>query len=183
MKLEQLVGPLIDVFESGNAKFDTFAWDEGPTGFIGTGSVGGINLRIRLEPAQYLLNNERRVWLNIAFEREIDGEYVQNLLGTHEKASVVIGAVRQATSAKLIELNDRFQIDALAGIATDGELDRLRLYDRIFSSQLIGLSGWNKRHLRVKMQDGEAEVALSPSLSKADVADLLADLKLKGKTL
>jgi hypothetical protein len=179
--IAEVVGPLIDIFESGNSRFDSLDWEEGANGFLGTGTIGDIKLRIRLEPSAYLLADTHRVWLNIAFEREVDGAYVQNLLGTHEKVSIVLGAIRSATVTKLIELNSQFQIDALAGIAVDGELDRLRLYDRLFSSPTVGLPGWNKRHLRVKVAGGEAEVALSPELSKHDVDLLLADLQTKGK--
>jgi hypothetical protein len=181
MKVEDILEGALDIFESNTTHFDTINWTVSDGIFVGVGTIHDINIRILLEPATYLLNNRKRVWLNIAFEREIDGKWTQHLLGTHDKSRYVIGAIRNATIDKLIELNSLYQIDALAGIAVDGELKRLSLYTRFFSSPITGLPGWNRHHMRVKVPGGEAEVALSPALSQIEVDTLVASLRARGQ--
>ena len=169
--------PQIYVCEMFDTRFVKLRWEDGNES-VGYGELSdGTEIKITIEADIYLVDKDR-AWLNLAFERKIDGKWSQELLRVNQNTSDVFGAVRNALIDKIAKISQNYQIDALVGMVAKGQEKRLDLYSKFFTSKLYGIPGWHKWNTTVNLNGGgQAYVALSNDLPRDEHKIVLDRLK------
>jgi hypothetical protein len=184
MKLVDIFQNALCINEMYNTHFDRAAWDFTDGRFIGNALLGEDSFKLYIEPSIFHAGNHKITWLNIAFSRIVDGKEVQELTAANKNTSQVLGAVINALSEKIAELDSQYNIDALAFCVVESEKKRLVTYQRILGSKaLVGLHNWNLTKKEINIGNGWALVALSRSLSKTEHDVLFAEITKHGKSL
>lgn len=179
---KKLLPELITINEALDTEFDSVRWSQSGSSFVAECKLGDADFTLNIEGANFRTREGLHTYLNLAFTRVIDGQYVQTLVNTGENQTRAFGAVLNELRRKVKELDAEFEIDAVVMIAVTAEAKRLSLYRRILSSKAHGLQPWQLR-AEVQAKDGTALVATKEPLPKAVFDALKTELEQRGKVL
>lgn len=182
--LRELVDFIPVLNEVFNTKFDSLNWSSHDGLITAKAFLGDEEFSLIIEVQNIKLDKEL-TWLNVAFARIVDGVPTQALIGSDEQQSKALGAVINALGAKIAELDENYQIDALVFAAASNELKRLLLYRRILDSQVYGLNpaGWRTLSSEIETPGGQALVAVKERIEKDRLEALKAELAKHEKIL
>ena len=139
---------------------------------------------LRIEPMVFKHGSYETTWLNIAFARVIEGVETEIVTATNTNTSEVLGAVINALKDKVSELNQKYEIGALAFCVVEKEKKRLLTYRKILGSKaLVGLTDWNLLTTEFPIVGGYALVALNTSMPRDEMSSLKNEIAKRGKTL
>lgn len=151
MKFSEMYPDALPIMEMLDTKFDSINWLDSPIGTLGTGTVKGTNVQIKLTPITY----DQYSGVNITFAVQSGNEYTEVFQDNDSRqAAYIIGAVTNAVKDKLAQ----FDWDFIVLIAKDNVEARSRLYtriaDRLQREQQLGYSTLEVRgvHLTVMSQ-------------------------------
>lgn len=184
MKLVDLFENAVNLNEVLDTKFDSLKWEDpsySGAELYGTGVLGGEKFRLSIQPSSFTVNAtipERYDFLNIAFSREIDGRLTQDLISTGKSQSRQLGAVVNALKDKILELDSKFDIHAVAAVAAKGEEKRIPFYTKVLSMT----HPWKHRYT-VSWFGGTALIATKQKLSQEQLDALSAEIKSRNKNL
>lgn len=130
MKLADLdVFALNEVFDT---KIPVEHWIRMPGVDIGKITIDNEQFQIIVEQNHYSFDNHTINFLNVAFEKIVDGQPSQQLVLTSKNSSKILGAVMNAASDAV----NRYDVDAIVFVATDNTEQRMRVYNKMVSNLL-----------------------------------------------
>lgn len=173
---------LLNINEALDSRFEEIHWTEYNGIFIGSAELDDEKFKLFIEPSNFITSNNKYTFLNIAFAREIQGIFSQDLLKDTKNTTKVFGSVMNGIGDKIKELDKKYKIDAVVALVKEGEEKRLSLYRRLMSNPLSFLKGW-KLELEIKFSNGHAIIGTKHKLSKEVMSDLVTELNLHGKTI
>lgn len=180
--LREVFPQMINVTEAFDTRFPSVTWKESNGMYYAQEMLKGEQFEMLIEPAQFEVNGEQIVWLNIAFAREIDGEMTTDLIGKNENTSAIFGAISNALKDKIKELDSNFEIQAIGLGVRAGEEKRIPIYKRFVSSMVYGLNEWSYA-FQVKMNIATMIIATRKKLTPDEVAALKREVEKHGKAL
>jgi hypothetical protein len=181
--VKKLLQDLITINEAFDTVFDSVRWSkQGQSMYVAECRLDGTDFTLNIEGMNFRVGAELRTYLNLAFTRVVDGQYVQTLVNTGENQTRAFGAIFNELRKKVRELDGEFELDALVMIAVSAETKRLSLYRRALASKAYGLQPWQLR-AEVRAMDGTALVATKEPLPKDAFDALRAELERRGKAL
>jgi hypothetical protein len=184
LKEKMKLSNLINVTEAFTARFSDldWHWDESTSKFTADTEIRDIKIKLIIEIASFQVQEKTCTWLNIAFARIVDGEEVQTLTNTGDmNQSMIFGAVMNALTDKVSELDDKYTIDAIVLIAAAGETKRRSLYHKMLAKS-HGIAHWNIAG-EATLKTGVALIATKHQLGGPLWKALNAELEAQGKPL
>lgn len=173
---------LITINEAFDTMFDSVQWSQHGSSYVAQCKLDDMDFTLNIEGMNFRTVAGLHTYLNLAFTRIINGQFVETLVNTGENQSRVFGAVINELKKKVQELDREFEIDAIVLIAVTAESKRLQLYKRILSSKVYGLEPWRLR-AEVQVKKGTALVGTKEPLPKAVFEALKTELAQRGKAL
>lgn len=176
MKLEEFLQ--LDYVMCLNEIFDTHVpvdrWFYRDGTLVGQLDVDGENFEILLEPGSYRLNSEQYSYINVAFEKVVNGVSTRELQFNSKNASSIVGAIANALKDKLEE----FQYDAVVLGAADNIEKRMRIYDTI-ANRFAKMFRFIIRD--VETNNGVITILIGKDVSKDHIDNFVEYLKTKEK--
>lgn len=136
-----------------DTKFNDISWERSGESFKGTGIIDGNTYVILLEISHIYIDGKRYKFMNVAFGITIDDQETTQFQGKLPNSSRVLGAITNAINDKISEIIDRYRIQFIVFAAKndrdeEGKIiksaeDKIKLYKKIVSSNLYGLSDWS----------------------------------------
>lgn len=137
MKLQDIKKPTLqealglawvfDLHETLNARFDDEAWHQQGAKLIGDAFIDGEHFRLLLEPGTFPIDGFTYHFINVAFQKIVDGKPTEKLQLTGRSASRIVGAIANA----LLERVQLYDFDAVVFFAADSVDERMRVYDKV----------------------------------------------------
>ena len=161
-----------------NEIFDTHIpinkWYYRGTTLVGQLNVDGELFNILFEPGRYRFDQGQYMFINVAFEKIVNGESTRELQFNSRKASSIVGAIVNALIDKLKD----FQHDAIIFGASDNIEKRMRIYNTI-ANRFAKTFRFVIRD--VKTNDGIITILISKSVSQEHASDFIEYLKTRNK--
>jgi hypothetical protein len=164
---------VFDLHEVLNTTLDDEAWEQKGDKEVGTGVLEGETYKIYLEPGTYPAQDQVYRFINVAFQKIVNGEPTEELQWNSKNASKVVGAISNAL-LKRVQLYD---YDAVIFIASDNVDKRMSIYNKIAERKWTD-KGLGKTLENVPLGDGRmATLLLSKALAKEKLEPFLQKLK------
>jgi hypothetical protein len=182
MNLRELFSEAINVSEAFDTRFDKIEWEFFGSAHHAAAYLGPDKFRVYVEPALFTVGTSLKVWLNVVFAREVDGQLVQDLINTKTPQSRQLGAIVNALTDKISEITREVDVDAVALIVEKGQEKRISFYKRILLSKIYGLRPWQYR-FSIEWFGGTALVATKKILSSSEVEGLTGKIEARQKRI
>lgn len=172
MRLHEFFKDPIDLNEVLTTKIPEPDWKKTKDGYEAIVNIDQFQYRIELQEMEYTLNGVKYPYLNLAFQRYLNGTYVTDTTHDTKQASKVIGAIGNS----LGDFIEKLKPDAIMFGSTDpvNTKARMRIYSFIADRFL-------KHYGRVKtfkMEKGEAMVVYNKNIG-AKIMPLLKHIQQK----
>jgi hypothetical protein len=158
MRLHEFFKHPIDLHEVLNTVIPDVDWKNTPEGHEANVKIGEYDYRIQSQNAIFKIGDEEYPYLNVAFQRFKDEQYVTYTTHDTKQSSKVIGAIGNSIGM-FVEKTKPTAI-LFGSTDTDNSGARMRIYSAIASRYLNDYG----RTKTFKMSQGEAIVVYNPQL-------------------
>lgn len=127
MKLHDVFDFIISINEMFNTKINIDSWKDNGNKRVGHIKINDADYYINLEPHDYNFNDKKINFINVSFDKLVNGTKTQELTYDNKSGSKVIGAIFNA----ILEEISKYEVDAIVFIALDNVEKRMRIYNSL----------------------------------------------------
>lgn len=168
---------VFDLHESLNTRFDDESWSQVGRAEVGYGVLGDETFRIVLEPQTFPIDGIKYQFINVAFQKIVNGEPTEELQLSGKNASKIVGAISNA----LIERVQLYDFDAILFQACDNIEARMTIYNKVADRKWVQ-HGFGTSVQNIDLQNGcKGTVLLSKELARQKLDSFMKFLKAQGK--